>query len=133
MGYNPETIDPNNPTGPKIKVFIPHEIYLRAYKYDSVKYENIRAVDEVLKDPKRIFGGIRKYSEGGWCYIGKPTKLYVTENKVIEFPKDKVFAVYITDRYEVFDWIVEYADDGDNLNPKGWEERYRGLIWKSTS
>jgi hypothetical protein len=128
-----KTIDPNSPTGPKIEVFLPHDIYLRAYKYDSVKYENLRAVDEVLKNPKRIFWGIREHSEGGWCYIGKPTKLYIRENEAIDFPQNMVFAVYVTDRYEVFDWIVEYADDKDNLNPKGWEDRYRSLKWMSIS
>lgn len=133
MDYNRgipiETLDPNNPAGPRIAVFLPQDIVLRAYKYDSVKYENLRGLKEVLDNPKRIFWGIREYSEGGWCYTGIPPELYVTETEVIDFPKDKVFAVYITDRYEIFDWIVEYADDKDCLNPKGWEERYRSKKW----
>jgi len=101
----------------------------RVYKYNSVKYENIRCVKEVLENPKRIFWGIREHSEGGWCYIGKPTKLYIKENVVIDFPKDKIFAVYIDDRFVVFDWILEYIDDKNKLNPKNWEKRYRSLVW----
>jgi hypothetical protein len=131
--YRQKTVDPNNPTGPKIEVIIPHCIYDRAYKYTSVKYENLRAAKEVLENPLRIFWGIREHSEGGWCYVGKPAKLYVSETTIIDFPQDKVFAVYVTDRYEVFDWNVEYADDKDALSPKGWESRYRSLKWASTS
>jgi hypothetical protein len=44
-----------------------------------------------------------------------------------------VFAVYMTDRYEVFDWIPEYMDEEDNLSPKNWRERYRSIVWLSTS
>jgi hypothetical protein len=138
MGKGPgnfyhKTLDPNNPTGPKIEVVIPHYIYERFFKYNSIKYENIRAVKEVLDNPLRIFWGIRAHSEGGWCYVGVPTSIYIQENITADFPRDKVFAVYISDNYEVFDWILEYVDDRDNLNPKGWEERYRSLRWKSTS
>ena len=126
--HNQKTIDPKNPTGPRIEIEIPYCIYERAYKYNSVKYENLRAAKEVLENPLRIFWGIRQHSEGGWCYIGRPTKLYLSETEVIDFPKDKLFAVYINDRYELFDWIVEYADEKDSLNPKGWESRYRSVI-----
>ncbi len=129
MNFKQATVDPNNPTGPKIEVIIPHDIIERAYKYNSVKYENLRAAKEVLENPLRIFWGIREHSEGGWCYVGRPTKLYVTETTVIDFPNDKVFAVYITDRYEVFDWNVEYADNKDAMSPMGWESRYRSLKW----
>lgn len=131
--YEQETLDPTDPTGPKIKVIIPYPVFLRAYKYNSVKYENIRGVKEVLENPKRIFWGVREYSEGGWCYVGRPTKLFLTENKVVDFPKNKVFAVYINDRFAIFDWILEYVDDKDMLNPKDCEKRYRSLVWKSTS
>jgi hypothetical protein len=131
--YSQKTLDPSNPTGPKIEVIIPYDIYARAYKYNSVKYENLRAVKEVLENPERIFWGVREYNEGGWCYVGRPQKIYIAENKIVDFPKDKVFAVYINDGYRVFDWILEVSDDKDNLNPKDWEGRYRSLVWKSTS
>ena len=131
--YEQETLDPDNPTGPKVKVIITHSIYDRVHKYNPVQYENLRAAKEVLENPKRIFWGIREHNEGGWCYVGKPTELYIKQNTVIDFPSDKVFAVYINQRLVVFDWCVEYADDKDGMSPKGWEERYRSLKWKSTS
>lgn len=127
-----KTVDPDNPTGPKIDVFLSPAICLRAYKYDSVKYENLRAAKEVLDNPQRIFWGIREHSEGGWCYTGKPTNLYTRENEVINFPNNLVFAVYVNDRYEIFDWIPEYIDEEDCLSPKNYKERYRGLKWPST-
>jgi hypothetical protein len=127
------TIDPNNPLGPKIDVFLPQDIVLRAFKYDSVKYENLRAAKEVLDNPKRIFWGIRANSEGGWCYVGKPTELYIKENETIAFPDGMVFAVYTTDRFEIFDWIPEYIDEEDHLSPKNFKERYGSLKWASTS
>ena len=128
-----KTVDPNNPTGPKIDVFLPKDICSMVYKYNSVKYDNLRAAKEVLGNPQRIFWGIREHSEGGWCYTGKPVSLYVRENEIIDFPNNMVFAVYINDRYEIFDWIPEYADEKDELSPKNYEERYRSLKWQSTS
>ncbi|MBW8002535.1 MAG: hypothetical protein FVQ80_11005 [Planctomycetes bacterium] len=127
--YEQETLDPQNPTGPKIKVVIAHALYLKIYKYNPVKYENIRLVKEVLENPERIFGGIRAHNEGGWCYAGRPSKLYISGGQVIDFPSDKVFAVYVNPRFRIFDWCLEYVDDSDNLNPKNWTERYRSLLW----
>jgi len=131
--YSQEALDPENPKGSKISVIIPHRIYSRAYKYNPVKYENLRLAKEVLENPKRIFWGIREHNEGGWCYVGRPQRIYVAINRVIDFPKDKVFAVYTNPKFTVFDWCAEYADDNDEFSPKGWEERYRSLKWKSTS
>jgi len=37
-----ETIDPNNPTGPKVKVIFPGKYTLRLFKYSPVDYENLR-------------------------------------------------------------------------------------------
>ncbi len=131
--YKQETVNPDNPSGPRITVELPYELFLRVYKYDPVKFENLRAVKEVLEQPKRIFWGIREHNEGGWCYVGKPTKLYIKPQVVVDFPEKKVFAVYINPRLRVFDWDVEYADDEDELSPRGWKDRYRSLKWKSTS
>lgn len=131
--YYQEVIDPRNPLGPKIKVVIPHYIYNRAFKYNPVKYSNLMAAKEVLENPKRIFWGIREHNEGGWCYVGLPTKLCVRPDEWIDYPDDKVFAVYVNSEMIVFDWITEYLDDENDMSPRGWKERYRSLIWKSTS
>jgi len=103
------------------------------HKFKPVKYENLRAAKAVLESPKRIFYGIRTYNEGGWCYTGRPTEWTVKERVTASFPDYLVFAVYVNPRLEVFEWRAEPVDDRDPYCPKGWEDRYRGLIWKSTS
>lgn len=133
QNYSQETVNPENPEGSKVSVIIPHEVYLAAYKYRPVDYENLRAAKEVLDSPERIFWGIREYNEGGWCYTGMASVLYVTESEIIDFPKGYVFAVYINQSLNVFDWGLEISDQGDIMSPKGWEERYKGRIWKNTS
>ncbi|MCD4830746.1 MAG: hypothetical protein K8R02_02930 [Anaerohalosphaeraceae bacterium] len=131
--YEQETINPEHPEGLKIKVIIPHLVYLRAYKHDPVKYENLRGAKEVLENPKRIFWGIREHNDGGWCYTGIPKKLYIKQSNAVDFPDGKVFAVYINPGLQVFDWTVEYADENDTMCPKDWKERYKSLIWKNIS
>ena len=85
QNYAQETRNPEDPEGPRIQVTIPHEVYLRAYKYRPVDYQNLRLVKEVLEDPKRIFWGIREHNEGGWCYTGVPSTLFIKENVEVEF------------------------------------------------
>ena len=93
QNYECDAIDPNNPSGPRVKIVIPHRLFDRYYKYNSVKYENIRCVDWVLKHTERIFVGLRLFSEGGWCYTGKPEQWYERENVVVPFPNHLIFAV----------------------------------------
>jgi hypothetical protein len=131
--YYIEVINPHNPNGPKIKAIIPASLYERYYKYSPVDYENLRAAQYVLAHTERIFVGIREYSEGGWCFVGRPIEWYVKEGVVAPFPKDKVFAVYFYSNMVMFDCIAEYADKNDPLSPINWEKRYGGLVWKNIS
>jgi hypothetical protein len=132
--YECETIDPNNPTGPKVKAIFPADYTLRLYKYSPVDYENLRAAEHVLKNPKRIFFGVRAFNDGDWwCYTGRPTEWCIREGLVVPFPKDKVFAVYLSPRLRVFECRAEYVDRDDPLCPVDWQTRYRGLTWPSTS
>jgi hypothetical protein len=130
--YVCETIDPENPGGPKIGVTILASYYARLYKYSPVQYENLRAVEYVFKHPERIFWGVRVYSEGGWCYVGRPEEWCVRQGITVPFPKHLVFAVYINSRRELFEYGAEKTDPDDPLNPIDWQGRYGGLIWKST-
>ena len=143
--YACKTIDPNNPAGPKIDAIFPGAYTLRLYKYSSVDFENLRAAKYVLENPKRIFFGVRAYNQGGWCYTGRPADLmkarfspswgtwYIKERAVAPFPKDRVFAVYVNSTMHVYECRAEYADPVDPLCPVNWQDRYRGLTWKSTS
>ncbi len=131
--YVCETIDPENPGGPKVGVIILADYYTRLYKYSPVQYENLRAVKWVLTHPGRIFWGVRMYSEGGWCYVGRPDEWHIRQNVIVPFPRHLVFAVYVNPRRELFEYGAEKVDPDDPLNPIDWQGRYGGLIWKSTS
>ena len=128
------TIDPENPAGFKVDVTIPGDLLERWFKYNLVQYENLRCVKRVLDDPKRIFKGIvRPVSKDGWCYVGKPERWHIKENVDAPFPNDKVFAVFLNDRFHLYNFRAEEIDLEDALSPRDWKNRFGGLIWKSTS
>lgn len=126
-------INPNNPTGEKVDAIFPGFYTTRLYKYSPVAFENLRAAKYVLENPKRIFFGVREFNEGGWCYTGRPVEWFIKERTVVPFPDGKIFAVYLNPRRQVYECRAEYAANDDPLCPIQWQERYRGLIWKSTS
>lgn len=130
--YRIWTVDPKNPTGPKVQAILHRSLYLRLYKYRPVDYENLRGVIAVLENPERIFEGLRLENEGYWCFVGKPEKWFVKEDSEESFPGDKVFAVYLNNRMYVFDFAAEEVDGEDALSPKNWKDRFTRLAWKNT-
>jgi hypothetical protein len=129
-----KTIDPNNPTGPKIDAVFPGRYTDWLLKHWPVDYENLRAAKHVLEHTERIFVGTRQYNQGDWwCYTGRPDEWYIREGIVVPFPQDKIFAVYLNPNMRVYECRAEYAADDDARCPKDWQTRYRGLTWKSTS
>lgn len=130
--YTYETLDPLDPyAGNKTKIKIPDYYVDRLNKYRPVDWYNLRVAAKVLADPKRIFYGLRQLADGGWCYVGKPIQWWVREDRIVPFPKDLVFVVYLTDDLLLYSHRAEPADPEDTLNPKNWEERYQKVIWKS--
>lgn len=127
-----KTLDPGDPTGPKVDAIFPGDYTLRLYKYSPVDYENLRAAKYVLEHTERIFFGVREFNEGGWCYTGRPVEWHVKEGVVAPFPKNMVFAVYLNPNMRVYECRAEYVADDDARCPKGWQTRYRGLTWKNT-
>lgn len=93
----------------------------------------MRAAKEVLDNPQRIFVGLRELNEGGWCYVGKPKSWFIAEDRVVPFPEDLVYEVFLNDRMSIFGWRAEKADLEDNLSPVGWKSRFVALAWKKTS
>jgi len=122
-----------NPTGPKIDAIFPGALTLRYWKYWPVRYWNLIAAKFVLEHPQRVFYGVREYNEGGWCYTACPAQWYVRENEVAAFPKNMVFAIYLNPNMRVYLCRAEHAAQDDPMCPVDWQNRYRGLIWKSTS
>lgn len=131
--YACQTISPDDPDGPRVDAIFPADFTLRLYKYAPVQYNNLIVARQVLLSPLRIFYGIREYNQGGWCYTGRPAEWYVRENTVVPFPASLVFAVYLNPNMRVYECRAERADPDDTCNPVDWRNRYRGLIWKSTS
>ena len=128
-----ETIDPKNPSGPRVDVILSGDLIERFYKHMPVRWENLRAMKYVLDNPERIFFGVRQYNEGGWCYTGRPERWYIKVDIEVPFPKDKVFSVYINPNMRIYECRAELAATDDPANPADWQNRYRGLIWKNTS
>ena len=81
-----KTIDPNNPSGPKVDAIFPGGYTSGLFKHCPVDYENLRAAKYVLENTERIFFGVREFNEGGWCYTGRPDKWYIREKVVVPFP-----------------------------------------------
>lgn len=131
--YACKIIDPCDPTGPKVDAIFPGGLTLRYYKYSPVRYWNLIAAKYVLEHTRRIFYGVREFNEGGWCYTGCPLEWYIRENVVVAFPEEFVFAVYLNPNLRVYECRAEYAAPEDPFSPVDWQNRYRGLTWKSTS
>ena len=132
--YSCKTVDPENPSGPKIDAVFPAEYTLKLFKFSPVDYENLRAAKYVLENVERVFFGVREFNEGGWCYTARPKEWYIRERIEAPFPEDRVFAVYLNPRMYVYECRAEFVADDDSLCPVNWQTRYRGLTWrKSTS
>src|SRR5688500_3810263 len=96
--YLQPILNPDDPGGVSVNAVIPYELILRYYKYNPVRYENLRAAKHVLVNPLRVFAGVRRFNEGGWCFTGRPSTWYITENVTATFPDNLVFSVYLNSR-----------------------------------
>jgi hypothetical protein len=131
--YNIEIRNPSDPANSKVTAIIPSGLIEAYYKYDIVRFQNFWAVKHVLENTKRIFAGVRRFNDGGWCFTGRPDMWYIRENVRAPFPKDLVFAVYLNPRLYVYEARAEHVASDDEFSPCEWEDRYSALIWKSIS
>jgi hypothetical protein len=126
-------IDPENPSGDRIDAIIPHFLIEKYYTFHPTRYENLRAAKRVLENPLRIFSGVRAFTQGGWCFTGRPAQWHIKETVVAPFPYNLVYAVYLNTRYFVYECRAEKAATDDSECPEDWRNRYEALIWKNTS
>lgn len=131
--YFIEVLNPENVCGPKVMAIIPYRLIEAYYKYSIVRWENFRAAKHVLQNPLRIFSGVRQFNEGGWCFTGRPETWYIKENVTASFPGNLIYAVYLNPRLCIYECRAEIVSDNDKSSPNDWQNRYKGLIWKSTS
>jgi hypothetical protein len=126
-------VNPEDVTGPKINAVMSHRFYLHLYRFSPVKYENLVAAKYVLENPLRIFSGVRQFNEGGWCFTGRPKSWMIKEGVRAPFPDELVFAVYLNAAFNLYEARGELCAEDDESCPKDWQERYKALVWKSTS
>jgi len=129
-----KTVDPKNPTGPKVEAVIPRWWASKLYKMHPVDFQNLRAVKHVLENVERIFRDIREFNQGGWCFTGRPERWCVRNEDIeVPFPPGRILAVYLDPALRVFDFQAEKTAQDDPLSPIDWQNRYGALMWKSTS
>ena len=131
--FNVEIRNPDDPLNARVTAIIPSGLIEAYYKYDIVRFQNFWSVKHVLENTKRIFSGVRRHNEGGWCFTGRPDMWYIRENVRAPFPKEFVFAVYLNSRLCIYESRAEHVADDDEFSPIGWKDRYEALIWKSIS
>lgn len=131
--YSTEVVNPDDLAGPKIQAIIPYRLILNYYKFSPVRYENLRAAKYVLENPLRIFSGVRRFNEGGWCFTSRPQTWYIREGVAASFPKNLIYAVYLNPRFYVYECRAEESAADDDSCPIDWQNRYKALIWKRTS
>ncbi len=143
MAVNPyfriKTLNPVDPLQEKVDVKVPRDLIAELFRRGhKTKYMNLEAAREVLEGSPSIFIGIRMETgigmeRGGYCYAGRPSMLYNGSGKLVEFPSDKVYAVYVSTEMELYEWRDEYADKDDPEFPINWRERYASCKWKNIS
>lgn len=67
------------------------------------------------------------------CFLPPQISWYILDTVTAPFPENMVFAVYMNSRLYIYDARAEYCASDDTLCPVDWQNRYEGLVWKSTS
>jgi len=130
VGFQYEVLDPHNPAGPPAIVTIPCDLVRRWYKYSYVDYQNLAGPGvEVLDKPLAIFGGVRAYEQGGYCYLGKPAQWYIRRDCLVSFPANRIFGVYVNPNFWLYDVQAEKLERDDPFRPVNWRNRYEVLLW----
>ena len=131
VGFQVKAMNPLDPGGEPASVTIPCDLVKQWYKQNYVDWQNLVAAVKVLQDPLAIFGGVRAYREGGYCYVGRPDEWCIKRDCLAPFPEHLVFAVYVNLNLWLFDIQAERLERDSAFLPRGWQERYRGgLLWQ---
>lgn len=131
--YPISTINPEDPGGARINAYLPDDYITYLRGQDNVMYENLECVKTVLDDPKRIFIETRSLNDGWACYTGVPETWTVRPQVTATFPDNLVYLVFLNSRRAVYTHRAEPVDAKDRYSPVGWESRFGGVVWRSTS
>ncbi len=121
-----------------LNIRIEEKYYRRLLIHQPNDFLNLATVHEVLHHPNRIFAGLNRpvIDSSKWrCVVGKPRNWFMgTDGKIaVPFPLNKVFLVFLNDRYSLTGFYAYSADSEDPLSPEGWRDRFAERIWKTPS
>ena len=96
-------------------------------------HEMAYVLPEVLTKPKAIFAGLRRDEDepktdddyGCLCYVGKPSRAFMSNGQQIEPWHDQVFLVFVNDKNVVYNWRWEKADTVNLDMPREYNKRFR--------
>ncbi|MCX5674736.1 MAG: hypothetical protein NTX87_06985 [Planctomycetota bacterium] len=128
-----DALNPHEQTGATWSVLLPIGLVRHWLKESEVDYQNLKhLVPEILRKPVAVFGGVRVYEQGGYCYLGKPADWYIRPNCLVPFPKERIFAVYVNPMCRLYEIQAEKVEPPSLYRPKGWKDRYEALLWSTT-
>ncbi len=127
--------DPEDPQGRRrISVWLNVTSLDWLYKTNRWKAFNLKTAVQVLRNPDRVYRGIRKDDGGqwvGWCFVAVVETFFSSEDGSYPAPLSKVFAAFIDEGGHLFEWGEEERDQADPKAPKDTDKRFGGLQWKT--
>ncbi len=127
-------VDPYDPSGGPGTYYFNVSDLKKTYKRAPQKLYNLETVREVLKNPHRIWRGIREDRAQWLCFCGQPAHWYIGFEESAPFPRDCLYCVFVNDLNVVYEWRAEKAaiiEPGRLLDLPGCEFRFQELIWPS--
>ena len=126
-------LDPDDPAGEKRTVaWLDDDLMRQLWRgkpRQTTKFHNINTALEVLRDPERVFGGVRDGESGGRAYVGRPS--HVRDRTGHKYPRNErfVFVAYLDADSNLYDWRQEPMDAADGACPRGFATRYQKQLW----
>lgn len=131
-----EIIDPLNPGGPPVEATIPDFLIAREYKRSDARYANFEVVHLVLREPSRIYRGLREWNHNHWCFVGRPEFWHLEDKATgtvrrLPFPQDLIYAVYLNDRYFVHGFGPRDAEPPGGTHIANSDQHFGGVQWSA--
>lgn len=127
-----EAVNPKD--GSKFTVKVSHKrMKAVATRGEGAIYEMAYVLPEILKAPRMIFEGLLRnedepsddYSIGWLCYVGIPSKAYMSDGKQVKPWEDEVYLVFVNNENVVYNWRWEKADNQDITMPTEYNKRFK--------
>lgn len=121
-------------TGERVNFWLPLQLVRQIQKHDADwKFRSIPLIPTVTEHPESVFSGLsrdnRREDESGWCYCGRPERTLTPGGVDVPRPPGMIFAAFISDADEIFNWGWEPQDPNDESAPRGFEQRFEQRLW----